>query len=62
MKFTAERMADDILKGLRKESAPERILIEAYLETAIRQIKKEAVDKYIEDQNSKEPEDYKPGY
>ena len=45
MRFTPEKITDDILKGLRMEKAPERILIEAYLETVIKQIKKEAIDK-----------------
>jgi len=46
MSFTPEKITDDILKGIRMEKAPERILIEAYLETVIKQIKKEAIEEH----------------
>lgn len=50
MSFTPEKITDDILKGLRMDKAPERILIEAYLETAIKRIKKEAIEEHIKEE------------
>lgn len=50
MSFTPEKITDDILKGLRMEKAPERILIEAYLETVIKQIKKEAIEEHTKEE------------
>lgn len=50
MSFTPEKITDDILKGLRMEKAPERILIEAYLETIIKRIKKDAIEEQIKEE------------
>lgn len=50
MSFTPEKIADDILKGLRMEKAPERILIEAYLETVIKRIKKETIEEHTKEE------------
>ena len=50
MSFTPEKITDDILKGLRMEKAPERILIEAYLETIIKRIKKDAIEEHIKEE------------
>lgn len=38
---TATEMTDDILSSLRMKNAPERILIEAYLEKCLESAKKE---------------------
>lgn len=43
MTKTPKQITDDILKSLRMESAPERILIEMYLEKVIDQIKAETL-------------------
>jgi hypothetical protein len=50
MSFTPEKITDDILKGLRMEKAPERILIEAYLDTVIKRIKNDAVEEHIKEE------------
>ena len=50
MNFTPEKITDDILKGLRMEKAPERILIEAYLETVIKRIKKDAIEEHTKEE------------
>jgi hypothetical protein len=50
MSFTPEKITDDILKGLRMEKAPERILIEAYLETVIKRIKKEVIEEHTKEE------------
>lgn len=50
MSFTPEKITDDILKGLRMEKAPERILIEAYLETVIKRIKKDAIEEHTKEE------------
>lgn len=44
-------MTDDILSSLRLKNAPERILLEVYLDVMIKRHKKEAVDEYIAEQN-----------
>jgi hypothetical protein len=50
MSFTPEKITDDILKGLRMEKAPERVLIEAYLDTVIKRIKKEAIEEHTKEE------------
>ncbi len=47
----AQEITDDILKSLNKKNAPERILIEAYLEVIIKRIKDEAIKDYIANQD-----------
>lgn len=44
-------MASDILSSLRIPNAPEKVLVEAYLEAMIKQHKREAVQEYINNQN-----------
>jgi REP element-mobilizing transposase RayT len=46
-----EEMASDILSSLRIPNAPEKVLVEAYLEAMIKQHKREAVQEYINNQN-----------
>ncbi len=40
----SEKMTNDILKSLGKENAPEKILVEAYLEVMVGRIKAEAIN------------------
>jgi hypothetical protein len=47
-----QEMTSDILKSLRKEGAPEAVLIETYLDVIIKRHKAEAVQEYIDSQNS----------
>jgi hypothetical protein len=42
MTKTAAEMTNDILKSLQKENAPERILLEPYLEKCLEMARKEA--------------------
>jgi hypothetical protein len=44
-------MASDILSSLRVPNAPEKVLVEAYLEAMIKQHRREAVQEYINNQN-----------
>jgi hypothetical protein len=46
-----EEMASDILSSLRTPNAPEKILLEVYLDVMIKQHRKEAVEQYIAEQN-----------
>lgn len=38
MKELSKKMTDDILKALRKENCPEKIIIEAYIEKQLEKI------------------------
>ena len=58
----AQEITDDILKSLNKKNAPERILIEAYLEVIIKRIKDEAVNEYIANQKKANDVEYKPSH
>ena len=40
----SEKITNDILKSLGKQNAPERILVEAYLEVMIARIKADAIN------------------
>ena len=58
-----EEMASDILNSLRVPNAPEKILLEVYLDVMIKRHRKEAVDEYIAEQSKpKDAVEYKPGY
>jgi hypothetical protein len=63
MAKTGVEMADDILSSLRMKSAPEKILLEVYLDIMIKQHRKEAVAEYIAEQNKpKDNIEYKPSH
>jgi len=63
MTKTGTEMADDILSSMRMKNAPERVLIEAYIDIMIKQHRKEAVDEYIAEQNKpKDDIEYKPSH
>lgn len=47
---TPQEMCDDILSSLGKKDAPERILLEMYLEMVIGQHRQDAVDNYKSDE------------
>jgi len=47
---TPKEMSDDILQSLGKQDAPERILLEMYLEMVIGQHRQDAVDNYKSDE------------
>lgn len=55
-----QEMTSDILKSLRKEGAPEAILIETYLDVIIKRHKEEAVQEYIDSQNSDPGIEFQP--
>ena len=55
-----QEMTSDILKSLRKEGAPEAILIETYLDVIIKRHKAEAVQEYIDSQNSDADIEFQP--
>ena len=55
-----QEMTSDILKSLRKEGAPEAILIETYLDVIIKRHKAEAVQEYIDSQNSDAGIEFQP--
>ncbi len=57
-----QEMTSDILKSLRKEGAPEAILIETYLDVIIKRHRAEAVQEYIDSQNEKKDVEYKPSH
>jgi hypothetical protein len=57
-----QEMTSDILKSLRKEGAPEAILIETYLDVIIKRHRSEAVQEYIDSQNEKKDVEYKPSH
>ena len=57
-----QEMTSDILKSLRKEDAPEAILLETYLEVIIKRHRSEAVQEYIDSQNEKKDVEYKPSH
>ncbi len=57
-----QEMTSDILKSLRKQDAPEAILIEAYLDVIIKRHRAEAVQEYIDSQNEKKDVEYKPSH
>jgi hypothetical protein len=57
-----QEMTSDILKSLRKEGAPEAILLETYLEVIIKRHRSEAVQEYIDSQNEKKDVEYKPSH
>jgi hypothetical protein len=60
---TPEEMTDDILRSIRMKDAPERVLIEAYLDVMIKKHRKEAVTEYIAEQNKpKDDIEYKPSH
>jgi hypothetical protein len=60
---TPEEMTDDILSSMRMKDAPERVLIEAYLDVMIKKHRKEAVAEYIAEQNKpKDNIEYKPSH
>jgi hypothetical protein len=59
---TPQEMTNDILKSLRKEGAPEAILIESYLDIIIKRHRAEAVQEYIDSQNEKKDVEYKPSH
>lgn len=58
-------MADDILSSLRIPNAPERVLLEVYLDVMIKKHRKDAVDEWIKNEIEKyKPTDieYKPSH
>jgi hypothetical protein len=55
-----QEMTSDILKSLRKEGAPEAILIETYLDVIIKRHKAEAVQEHIDSQNSDPGIEFQP--
>jgi hypothetical protein len=55
-----QEMTSDILKSLRKEGAPEAILIETYLDVIIKRHKEEAVQEYIDSQESDPGIEFQP--
>jgi hypothetical protein len=56
-------MASDILSSLRMTEAPEKVLLEVYLDVMIKRHRKEAVDEYIAEQNKpKDDIEYKPSH
>ena len=57
-----QEMTSDILKSLRKEGAPEAILIETYLDVIIKRHRAEAVQEYIDSQSKKTDIEYKPSH
>jgi hypothetical protein len=57
-----QEMTSDILKSLRKEGAPEAILLETYLEVIIKRHRSEAVQEYIDSQTEKKDVEYKPSH
>lgn len=56
----AEEMTSDILKSLRKENAPEAVLIETYLEVIIKRHREEAIQEYIDSQSSDPGIEFQP--
>ena len=59
---TPQEMTSDILKSLRKEGAPEAILIESYLDIMIKRHQAKAVQEYIDGQDNKPDIEYKPSH
>lgn len=55
-------MADDILSSLRIHNAPERVMLEVYLDVMIKRHKKLAIEEYIAEQNKKTDIEYKPSH
>ena len=55
-----QEMTSDILKALKKVNAPEAILIETYLDVIIKRHKAEAVEEYIDPQNSDAGIEFQP--
>lgn len=56
-------MASDILSSLRTPNAPEKVLLEVYLDVMIKRHRKEAIEEYIAEQNkSKNDIEYKPSH
>jgi len=55
-----QEMTSDILKALKKVNAPEAILIETYLDVIIKRHKAEAVEEYIDAQNSDAGIEFQP--
>ena len=51
MAKSPKEMADDILSSVGKKDAPEKILVEAYLEAMIKQHRAEAVKEHIDNEN-----------
>lgn len=50
MAKTPKEITEDILSSLSMKNDPLAVLIEAYLEVVIKQIKTEAIDEYIKNQ------------
>lgn len=57
-----QEMTSDILKSLRKEGAPEEVLLETYLDIMIKRHRAEAVQEYIDSQSKKIDIEYKPSH
>jgi hypothetical protein len=55
-----QEMTSDILKALNKKDAPEAILLETYLEVIIKRHKAEAVQEYIDSQDSDPGIEFQP--
>ena len=56
-------MASDILSRLRMNDAPEKVLLEVYLDVMIKKHRKEAVEEYIAEQNKPKGDiEYKPSH
>jgi hypothetical protein len=60
---TPEEMTSDILSSLNNKDAPERVLMECYLDIMIKRHRADAVAQYIAEQNKpKEDIEYKPSH
>ena len=57
-----QEMTSDILKALNKKDAPEAILLETYLEVIIKRHRLEAVQEYIDSQNSDAGIEFQPSH
>lgn len=63
MTKTGVEMAYDILSSLRMKEAPEKILLEVYLDIMIKKHRKEAIEEYIAEQNKPTHNiEYKPSH